>query len=1149
MAFTTSQGAAQKSPSVASSAGWRGLSQTVRWFLLGLAALILVGSFWISLRRPLWPAIDTGPRFPTPAWWDTPLEVNRAGRFPTISGTLISLSATEDRAFLFLAGADGMILRYEVATDTWERLPPISIAKTVSLNSASAVAQQQPQQQQQQQKRAKSPYLNAANTPAHALPKTMMTPNAPAEVTEPDSSGGSIVLKQIAFRSREQGAAVSQDGRLLWTLDGGRTWTEGDFAHQVRVGNAGWRSDGTLVVTDADFERDGGIELFSLHPGSSNVFDLAQVNRGIGEPSSTNLAHAWFGGVLEDRLIFWSLNQMGGASRHFTGLAGLAGHPVDPLVAPEFSLPTSYDLGGQRNRPLFLFSGLETQTSLIATAKAPVAGPDNSTVAALVPVGWVRGRSFRDILVRDENDVWLCGADGQLLRSRDGGVAWGRASRIATDPEPGSEWRLPTPWFFLTLFPVGFLLLLAWRPLQLPPRRGIADRLASDKPLEAGERDHLGFNETALGLSAYLRNEATTGPLTIAINGPWGSGKSSLMNLLRADLERWSFKTVYFNAWHHETEEHLLAALLEAIRGQAIPGWFDRGGLRYRARLVWRRSRGHVFILGLLALALATCLGYFAADGSRADHIRNAIEARLDKAKALKALFVDEPTAAPARQADGDVAEPSSAAPAPAPLAPTEPAKIKLTFFGAVLSFVTLLAALYRGLRSFGLEPSKLLASKTRRPSTGDLTNQTSFRYRFMPEFRDVTAALQPLTMTIFVDDLDRCQPEHAYRVLEAVNFLMTSGECFVVLGLERERIERGIGLAFERLAALEPAAPGDAGKIPAQVRFARRYLEKLINVQVEVPKPTTRQLTNLLRDRLDGAGDGKDAPQIRRFASVDPVAACMLLTPLAAVVLFFGAAALFPPKMTQPKLVQAAAAVRPASIASAGEADRGEPSAVSDQALQASTPIEPGAFEPPVPGTYGYWLVAALGFAVVGIGLWRLSIPPGAALGDLPEFEEALECVAPVLAATPGATPRRLKRFVNSVRYLAMMQGRYTRAPVGWEALRRRIVEWIFRHSTPARSAPTIPSRTLSEEELVILACVHEVTPEVFDHEGQIAVGTVDALVHGSERAADFKRMWSAVSPEDVLLFRELAQGFRVAAPEEEPHVSARPGAAQSFA
>jgi predicted KAP-like P-loop ATPase len=90
--------------------------------------------------------------------------------------------------------------------------------------------------------------------------------------------------------------------------------------------------------------------------------------------------------------------------------------------------------------------------------------------------------------------------------------------------------------------------------------------LVSDRPLEAGEPDPMDFHSIARGLSRFIRNRKTVPPLTIAISGAWGTGKSSLMNLLRTDLRERGFRPVWFNAWHYQKEENLLASLLQNVR-------------------------------------------------------------------------------------------------------------------------------------------------------------------------------------------------------------------------------------------------------------------------------------------------------------------------------------------------------------------------------------------------------------------------------------------------------------------------------------------------------------------------------------------------------------------------------------------------------
>src|SRR5204862_512776 len=104
---------------------------------------------------------------------------------------------------------------------------------------------------------------------------------------------------------------------------------------------------------------------------------------------------------------------------------------------------------------------------------------------------------------------------------------------------------------------------------------------------------------------------------------------------------------------------------------------------------------------------------------------------------------------------------------------------VLISAIGALITFL-------KGFRAFGVDPSSLLASKSNAAKAKDLRAQTSFRYRFENQFHEVTNSLNPLTMVVLVDDLDRCRPAEVYNMLEAINFLVSCGDCFVIMGLVR---------------------------------------------------------------------------------------------------------------------------------------------------------------------------------------------------------------------------------------------------------------------------------------------------------------------------------------------------------------------------
>jgi ABC-type dipeptide/oligopeptide/nickel transport system ATPase subunit len=56
-----------------------------------------------------------------------------------------------------------------------------------------------------------------------------------------------------------------------------------------------------------------------------------------------------------------------------------------------------------------------------------------------------------------------------------------------------------------------------------------------------------------------------SGPFVLALDSPWGSGKTTLVRMLMAKLEQETFKCVYFNAWTVDYVTDPLVALVSAI--------------------------------------------------------------------------------------------------------------------------------------------------------------------------------------------------------------------------------------------------------------------------------------------------------------------------------------------------------------------------------------------------------------------------------------------------------------------------------------------------------------------------------------------------------------------------------------------------------
>jgi len=86
----------------------------------------------------------------------------------------------------------------------------------------------------------------------------------------------------------------------------------------------------------------------------------------------------------------------------------------------------------------------------------------------------------------------------------------------------------------------------------------------------------LGFPRIAKGLSEVV---LTSDPrFAIGILGGWGSGKTTLMQAMRDELEA-KVVCVWFNAWRYEKEQDLIVPLLDSIR-ESLVKWSDEHGDR-----------------------------------------------------------------------------------------------------------------------------------------------------------------------------------------------------------------------------------------------------------------------------------------------------------------------------------------------------------------------------------------------------------------------------------------------------------------------------------------------------------------------------------------------------------------------------------------
>jgi KAP family P-loop domain len=292
----------------------------------------------------------------------------------------------------------------------------------------------------------------------------------------------------------------------------------------------------------------------------------------------------------------------------------------------------------------------------------------------------------------------------------------------------------------------------------------------------------------------------------------------------------------------------------------------------------------------------------------------------------------------------------------------------------------------------------------------------------------------------IFIDDLDRCRPDKVAESLEAVNYLVSHGACFVVLGVARKQVEASLALHFADIAeeiSLRPEELRNAresGTVAQKRRsaYARLYLRKLVNLWVRVPTPDNEAILNMI---ARGKSNESLPTQKQRFT----IEKWEVLTPrrlkLAAFVclaLLAGFGSYWVGRRTAEAYGRAIAQPTP-GVTAGSEPGQDNSAATPDLLLgETNFPRAGGGLvlaqtdtkhDPWQRGfhTNSWYLLIPL--AVGLAALYRaLTWPRDVEFMDRKDFRDALGAWLP-LVGTIVNSPRDQKRFVNRVRYIALRE------------------------------------------------------------------------------------------------------------------------------
>lgn len=923
--------------------------------------------------------------------------------------------------------------------------------------------------------------------------------------------GGGQALNAAHFFNERRGVAVGQNGLVALTTDGGRTWVTQDVGTREDLNDVAFMPNGRGLAIGSR-----GALLYSNNRGSS--WRVRDLRRAPTEDSLGSVHAESFNDISLREGGGWIVGT-GGALLNIASDGSVARHTHiadESLRAVDFvndSLGWALGSGGlwhtrDSGRTWGLlprsdssrFSTIEFFNQNVGWAAA---GDTifRTTDGGLSWTGTVPPSAARVHAIRFASpyDGWAAGRNGHVWTTRDGGQSWGAARVGGLDPQRGapdllglanfsdtlawavgeggtvvagirsSDWAVvskpPTRglpgWWVLVMAVGGILLAVTYRIRNAREVvSGIDDMFASDRPLQGQDKDQFGFDRVACGISRFLRNEGTTAPLSVAITGPWGTGKTSLMNLVQKDLKYHGVRTVWFNAWDHNEEEQLLASLLANVQVQAIPKivrpwqW-----LSFRLRLFWIRMSGQsptgnqrpAAFIALISLAIF--LGWITANTRDVDRVVRAF------GQFLTSLGTEGGLAQFFRAVETS-------------------ASINGAFGPAILlvSGVSVVVAAWRTFRVFGLNPSKVATTLGKRFALRDTAGTVGYRHRFAEDFGEMVRALDS-RLVIFVDDLDRCDHDCVYRVLEAINFLNAAGECVVVLGTDRKLFSASLTRHFYKAAKELKEVGGQFDRSPftEPARYAEQFLEKLINIEIPVPRIEDGKLAGLIHDSVRSETTKIPARNSwsSEWASARLAAAFWIVLLLTNGVVRSASA----PLIGTGEETTVGTSGTPRSVAQMAPTD----TPATPQSLPPYLPARTSAvFDVSVPVSGRGPLYFGFGLLIATFVMGYLRRPPRI-VHDAPEFVTALNAWS-FLVAEHVQTPRRLKRYLNGLRYYAMAvdhSGKDDKRR--WEVALDWVRKWFVPSVQPHNSIQPVK---LKQPVLVALASIELCKPEWLQNE-----------------------------------------------------------------
>jgi protein kinase-like protein/KAP-like P-loop domain-containing protein len=296
--------------------------------------------------------------------------------------------------------------------------------------------------------------------------------------------------------------------------------------------------------------------------------------------------------------------------------------------------------------------------------------------------------------------------------------------------------------------------------------------------------DLLNFGEFASALREVVLNPHTRTPFIIGVFGRWGTGKTTLLQMVERDVRQRGATTTWFTAWLYNQEKEIWAAFLQSLVSRIAAELPLLDKIRFSAAVYRRGLRGERLLY----------------DGGRLV-VRAALVAAPLFMGAVLATSAASGLLATLLQSAGAAGS-------------------------AILAAWYLIRPALRGVRARGAVDFSLYRSV-------DFEQHVGFLDRFREQFARMVAALprSRQRLVVFVDDLDRCGPDKALQLLDAIKVFLDVPGCIFVLGMDVAVIQRAL-----------------ATKYPDDPVARKEYLSKIVQLPFQLPPLTEEDLQRYVR-------------------------------------------------------------------------------------------------------------------------------------------------------------------------------------------------------------------------------------------------------------------------------------------------------------